>query len=194
VTVHFLHRILIQVVCCTVRILHAIIFKPFLCFGKRSSCIALSGSSYMRTAWKVRRLLVSKANISPFSLQVLPLLHRPCFLGMSHLNRDPTAIQGSAAMNLRAIANHHQLPQADRAGIQNHRFLMLEKKSCKRLTNNATFLQQRLLSAFSHLQRKVLRGTSKCTCPASLHHVCLKSSIPGRTPTRVLTAVRQWVS
>lgn len=198
-----LYRILVQVVCCKVQIIHATTFKPFLSFGKRSSCIVLSGSSFMRTAWEVRRQIsrflsktrrISKASIFLFSLQhVLSLLHRYCFLGMSHLNWDPYTCLRLRCHESRGRSEPPLTTQGDRAGIQNHRLLMLEKKSCKLVTNNAAFLQPRLLSTFSRLQRKVLKGTSKCTRPANLHQVCLKSSFPGSMLTRVLTTARQWV-
>lgn len=45
----------------------------------------------------------------------------------------------------------------------------LRRRKCKLVTSNATFLQQHLLSALSHLQRKMLRGTSKCSCPNQAH-------------------------
>lgn len=115
----FLYRILVQVLFCTVEIIHAITFESFLFFGKRSSCIALSGSSCMRTVWKVRRQTsrflsktrsISKASIFLFWLHQVPtLLHRRYFLGMSHLNWDATPVRGSAATNLWAIVNCHRL-------------------------------------------------------------------------------------
>lgn len=46
---------------------------------------------------------------------------------------------------------------------------MLKKESWKLITDNATFLQQHLLSTLSHPQRKILRSTSKCSCPDQVH-------------------------
>lgn len=100
-------------------------------------------------------------------------------------------VQGPAAMNLWAILSHHKYPR-DRAGIQSHSFLMLEKESWMMVTNNATFLP----TTFQHCS--VLYPTCKGRSseeppgvPAPTKPI--KSSLLGRTRSRVLPTARQWV-
>lgn len=104
---------------------------------------------------------------------------------MSHLSWDPTPAQGPAAMNLWGVMNHHKYPRGLGCDAEP---LMLEKESWKLVTDNVTFLQH-LLSALSHLQRKILRGT--CKHPALTKST--RSSLLGRTQSRVLSTERQWV-
>lgn len=186
----FLCRILIQVLCCTVQIL---LQKELL----NSIIRQLIGGQPGRSGNKcVSTFLsyttsISKANILLSLQQVLSLHHRHYFLAMSHLTWDPTPVQGPAAMNLWAILSHHKYPR-DRAGIQSHSFLMLEKESWMMVTNNATFLP----TTFQHCS--VLYPTCKGRSSEEPPGVpaptkSIKSSLLSRTRSRVLPTARQWV-
>lgn len=166
---YFLYRILIQVLCCTVQIfsqeelLNGIIrqlLQEESLENEETNVSPCSSTSKTRS--------ISKANILLSLQQVLSLQHRRYFLGMSHLTWDPTPAQGPAAINLWAATKHHKYPRGQ-GWDPEPRFLILEKESWKMVTNNTTFLQQHLLSALSHSQRKILRGTSKCPCPDQVH-------------------------
>lgn len=142
---------------------------------------------------KTRR--ISKARIFLVWLQqVLSLLHRRIFLGMSHLTWDPTPARGSAATKLCTIVHCHQLPKETGLGCRTTGSWCLRRKAAS-WSPTMMHSSNNICSALpsSHLQRKALRGTSKRTYPAILHQVCLKSSCLGRTPTRGLTTARQWV-
>lgn len=69
-------------------------------------------------------------------------------------------------MNLWAVINHHKYPRGQDWDAESQ---VPDSGVGKLVINNVIFLQQHLLSALSHLQREMLRGTSKCTCPNQVH-------------------------